>query len=226
MLIAPLLVGVLAAGPAWVHVPLAAFWVVGYLSFYATCLWLKSGRRERYLTPMVTYGVVAAGLGMLTLVLQPGLVRFAPLFVLPLAVGLVSSATRHERALVSGLATTLGSALVVPVAYTAGGGADPALPWLLAVVLAAYFAGTVLYVKTLIRQRGSAGYWWASVLAHAAVTLLLAPWAPAVAVVFAALTVRAALLPAFGVSPKQAGLGEVVATVAVSLTAVLTVGAT
>ena len=41
------------------------------------------------------------------------------------------------------------------VAYDAGGGTDWARAWLLTAILAAYFVGTVLYVKTMIRERGS-----------------------------------------------------------------------
>jgi hypothetical protein len=35
MLVTPLLVGVLAAGPSAVHLPLAPFWFAGYLAFSA-----------------------------------------------------------------------------------------------------------------------------------------------------------------------------------------------
>jgi hypothetical protein len=39
--------------------------------------------------------------------------------------------------------------------------------------------------------------------------------------VFALLTIRAAVLPAFRVSPKAVGIGEIVATVVVGVTALL-----
>ena len=42
--------------------------------------------------------------------------------------------------------------------------------WLLAAVIATYFAGTVFYVKTLIRERGSEPYYWLSVGFHALAT--------------------------------------------------------
>ena len=35
MLVTPLLVGVLAAGPSAVHLPMALFWFAGYLAFSA-----------------------------------------------------------------------------------------------------------------------------------------------------------------------------------------------
>src|SRR5690606_18893144 len=93
--------------------------------------------------------------------------------------------------------------------------------WLLAGILAAYFVGTVLYVKTIIRERDSEPHYWLSVGFHALATLVLIRVAPALTVVFAVLTCRAAVVPAFRVTPKQAGIGEIVLTVAVALTALL-----
>jgi hypothetical protein len=221
MLATPLLVGVLASEPRWVHLPLTAFWLVGYFAFFATGLWLKSRRKARYLPPVRTYGAAATLLGATVLVLDPGLAVWAPLFVAPLGIGLAASATRHERALVSGLATATGSCLMTLVAYDAGGSTDWASAWLLGGVLAAYFAGTVFYVKTLIRERGSQPHYWLSVGFHALTTLAMIPVSGALVAVFALLTVRAAVGPAFGISPKKAGIGEIVATVAVAATALV-----
>ena len=221
MLATPLLVGVLASGPAVAHVPLAAFWFLGYFAFFATGLWLKSRRKVRYRTPVLVYSGAAAVAGVLTLLADPALIRWAPLFILPMGVGLLASALRDERSLWSGVATTFGSAAMTLVAYDAGPGRDLDRAWLLAAVLALYFVGTVLYVKTIIRERDSEGHYWLSVGFHALATLVLIPVAPALTPVFTILTVRAAMVPAFRISPKQAGVGEVVATVAVAVSALL-----
>lgn len=221
MLAMPLLVGVLAAGPAWVDLPLTAFWFAGYLAFNATGLWLKSGRRQRYLPPVRAYALLAAALGALTLALDPGLVVWVPLFVVPLAVGLVASARRDDRSLWSGVATSAGSSLMVLVAYDAGGGTDWARAWTLTGIVAAYLVGTVLYVKSMIRERDDQRFQWLSALAHAAATVAMVWVSPWLVAVFALLTIRAAVLPAYRVSPKVLGLGEIVATVVVAATALL-----
>ena len=221
MLATPLAVGILASGPAWVDLPLTAFWFAGYFAFFATGLWLKSGRRSRYLPPVRAYAVLAAGLGLLTLAMDPGLLRWVPLFVLPLVVGLVASARRDDRSLWSGIATSAGSSLMVLVAYDAGGGTDWARAWALTGTVAAYFVGTVLYVKTMIRERGEDRYQWLSALFHGAATVAMT-WVDAwLVLVFALLTIRAAVLPAYRLSPKAVGVGEVVATVVVAATALL-----
>ncbi len=64
----------------------------------------------------------------------------------------------NERALLSGLSTTVGSAMMTVVAYDAGAGTAWLRAWVLAAVQAAYFAGTVFYVKSLIRERGNAAF--------------------------------------------------------------------
>lgn len=221
MLAMPLVVGVVAAGPAWVDLPLTAFWFTGYLAFHAAGLWLKSGRRARYLPPARTYALLAVLFGAFTLALDPTLVRWLPLFVVPLVVGLVASARRDDRSLWSGVATSAGSSLMVLVAYDAGGGTDWGRAWTLTGIVAAYLVGTVLYVKSMIRERDDERYQWLSGLAHAAATVAMIPVGAGLVLVFALLTVRAAAMPAFRVRPAVVGAGELVATVVVAVTALL-----
>ena len=97
MLATPLLVGILASGPSWIHLPLTAFWFLGYFAFFATGIWLKAKRRERHRPPVLAYGSAAAVAGLLTLVLQPDLIRWAPLFAVPSA-----SASSRARCATSG----------------------------------------------------------------------------------------------------------------------------
>ena len=96
MLATPLLVGILASQPRWVHLPLTAFWFVGYFAFFATGLWLKSRRKPRYWPPVRTYAAAATLLGALTLALDPGLILWAPLFVVPLGIALLPSHRPHD----------------------------------------------------------------------------------------------------------------------------------
>ena len=221
MLATPLLVGVLASRPTWVHLALTAFWFTGYFAFFAAGLWLKAPprRRPRLRPPVLAYAASSAVLGLVTVAMAPGLVRWAPLFVLPMAVGLWSSWKHDDRSLVSGVSTAAGSCLMTLVAYDAGGGTDWRLAWVLAGILAAYFAGTVFYVKTMIRERDEPAYHWLSMLFHAAMTVAMTRVSPWLALVFALLTIRAAIVPAFRLTPKRVGIGEIVATLAVGLTA-------
>jgi hypothetical protein len=227
MLASPLLVGVLAGGAAWVHLPLAAFWFAGYFAFFATSLWLKASRRAKWFPPVRAYGLLSLALGGCVLVLEPGLVRWVPLFVVPLGIGLYAAAHRQDRALVSGLATTAGSALMTVVAYDAGPGSDLARAWQLALVQFLYFAGTVFYVKTVIRERDNPAFRVLSGVYHALALVVVAAvfglidndgTAWPLLVVFTLLLARAVLVPPYRPTPKQVGIAEIAATVAVATT--------
>ena len=223
MLASPFLVGVLASSPRWVQVPLLLLWFVGYFAFFAAGLWLKSGRRPRYLPSVRAYGLATVPLGVLVLVARPDLVVWAPLFVPPLLAGLWFAARRQDRSLPSGLATILAACLMTVVAFDAGDGSDWARAWTLTAVLAAYFVGTLFYVKTMIRERESRTYFRLSFGYHLVATAALAFVSWWLAGLFALLAVRAAILPRRGLSPKRVGVGEIVANVAVVVVALLVV---
>jgi hypothetical protein len=84
----------------------------------------------------------------------------------------------------------------------------------LAGLLLAYFAGTVLYVKTMIRDRGDAGRYRLSVTYHVAVCVLAAVASPWLGALFAAFAVRAAVVPKRwpGLTAATIGAGEIVAS--------------
>jgi hypothetical protein len=223
MLASPFLVGVVAASPRWVHLPLLLLWFVGYFAFFAAGLWLKSGRRARYLPPVRAYGLATVPLAVVVLLVRPDLVVWAPLFAPLLLAGLWFAARRQDRSLPSGLATILAACLMTMVAFDAGDGTDWARAWTLTVVLADYFVGTLLYVKTMIRERDSRTYYWLSVGYHVVVAAAMASVAWWLVGLFAILAVRAAVLPGRSLTPKQVGIGEILANVAVVVAALLAV---
>ncbi len=221
MLISPLLVGMLAGGPAWVYLPLTAFWFAGYLAFFATGLWLRSGRRSKWWPPVRAYVALAAALGLAVAAARPDLARWAPGFLVPLGAGLWASAHRRDRDLLVGLATVAGSSLMTVVAYDAGPGTDLRRAWLLALVQLLYFAGTVFYVKSAIRERGNRRFLVSSVGFHVAAAVALVALSWWLATLFAVLAVRAGVIPPRRLSPRAIGLGEVAATVAVAVVSLL-----
>jgi hypothetical protein len=234
MLVLPLTAGIWLTGPAWVHLPLALFWVVGYLAFHAAGRWLRSRHRSRQLVPLVVYGAVAAILGVVTLLAAPSLLWWAPAFLPLLALSLWWTARGAERSLRNDAVTVLAACLMAPVAFDAGTGAGAGAGWVglwvTAGVLLSYFLGTVLYVKTMIRERGRRGYVVASVGYHlagvlGAVLLVTAGWQRWwLVVLWVLLTGRALAGPAVNarrdrpLRPVVVGVGEIVASAAVLLT--------
>jgi hypothetical protein len=216
-------VGVVAASPRWVHLPLVLLWFVGYFAFFAAGLWLKSGRRARYLPPLRAYGIATVPLGGTVLAMRPDLVVWAPVFAPLLLAGLWFAARRQDRSLPSGLATILAACLMTVVAFDAGDGTDWGRAWTLTAVLAAYFVGTLFYVKTMIRERDSRAYYRLSVGYHVLVTVAMVWVSWWLVGLFALLAVRAAMLPGRALTPKQVGIGEILANVAVVVVALLVV---
>jgi hypothetical protein len=223
MLASPFLVGVVASSPQWVHLPLLLVWFLGYFAFFAAGLWLRSGRRARYLPPLRAYGLLTVSFGLLVLLMRPDLVVWVPCFLPLLLAGLWLAARRQDRSVLSGLATILAACLMTPVAFDAGEGTDWPLAWTLTAVLAAYFVGTLFYVKTMIRERGSRVHYRLSVGYHFVVTIAAAWVSWWLMGLFAVLTLRAAALPGRNLSPKRVGVGEILANVAVVTTALLVV---
>jgi hypothetical protein len=229
MLILPLVVGVWLAGPDVSHLPLAAFWLVGYLAYHAAGRWLRARRRRRDLPPVLVYAGAAVPLGLLTLAAAPHLVRWLPLFLPLLAVSIWLTVRGAERSLANDTVTVVAAGLMAAVAFDAGDGDAWATLWVASGVLTAYFLGTVLYVKTMIRERGRTGYVWGSVAYHLA-GALVAGWLVVtgwqtgwLVAVWLLLVVRAGLGPAVNrrrqrpLRPVVIGVGEIVASVVLTV---------
>lgn len=229
MLTVPLVAGVWLSGPRAVHLSLAATWLLGYLAFYAAGRWLRS-RRVRERTPTLVYAAACLPAGAVTLLLAPQLVRWVPIFLPLLLASLWLTARGRERSLANDALTVVAAGLMTPVAFDAGRGSWWAGVWLATALLTGYFLGTVLYVKTMIRERGRTSYVRASVgthvLAAAAVAALAVagwqgPWSVAVWVVLA---LRAAAGPWANarrprpLRPVVVGVGEIVASLLILAT--------
>jgi len=236
MITIPPLIGILEGGWRWAHLPFLATWWLGYFCFFAASLWLRSHGKRRYLQPVLVYGAAAACFGVVTLLSEPTLLRWVPLF-LPLVILAAGAAwLRKDRSVWAGFITVAAACLTLPVTWdiaTVGASGYAATPvvWMQALLLFAYFAGTVLYVKTNIRERGSARYLIASIAWHSVwlvlvITLFthsLSPWNVLVWIVLVGRSIGVPLYDArvHRVPVKVIGVGEVVASALVAVALVL-----
>lgn len=208
------------------HIVLFAFWMVGYFTFHATTLWLRSRLQARYLPPVATYGGVAIGLGLAVLVLNPQWWSWVLLYVPLCSAALWLAWRRQDRDVASGLATITAACLIPVVMGSEGLWRPGGLPVLagVAVICFGYFFGTVLYVKTLVRERGKPG-WVVGSVAWSVLCAVAAVWVPAplpaawVVAFFVLIALRSLLLPLLGpmagrrVDIKKVGIAEFGTTV-------------
>ncbi|BAL87705.1 hypothetical protein AMIS_24850 [Actinoplanes missouriensis 431] len=220
MLLLPYLAGTIVAGFRWPDVPLLGAWLAGYLLSYFVMQAIKSRRPQRYRAQITLYAPVTVVLAAPVLLACPRLLVFAPAYAALLAVNAWYAYRRRERALINDLASVVQSCLMVFVVAVVAGrpAAEVVTPFL---VVALYLTGTVLYVKTMIRERGNARYLRASVVFHAVAALCGFVVGVLPGVVFTALLVRAWSLPGRSLTPKRVGLVEIGASVLVLLAATL-----
>lgn len=227
MLVLPPVIGWIVGGFSWVNLLLLPAWWDAYLTYWAWSQWLRTRsprRRRLLLLPLLVYTCSTACLGLITLLVAPYLLGWAVPLVPLFAVAAWEVWRGRERSLLSGLATTAAASLMSAVTYSlavggAGGflgtGGASGLPgsspngaltgwawmWVVTASTAAYFCGTVPYIKSMIRERFNRPLLVGTVAAHALVAAA-AVWLAAGgclgwphAVVWVALAVRSLVMP-------------------------------
>ncbi|MBG9792092.1 hypothetical protein ABD76_06080 [Paenibacillus dendritiformis] len=225
MLIIPFAAGMFASKPQAIHAWLGIAWLAAYCGSFAGLQWIKTGRASVYRGPVIVYGGACALAGTAVLVMRPD-IWWMGAVMLPLLVLNAAFAKRNrERHLLNDFLAVLQFCWMLPIAFEAGGGTDWSLAWRAFAACLLYFAGTIFYVKTMIREKGSRLYYGLSVGVHivaaAAVGLMLPLWA---ALPFVALFLRAVWMPGRKVTIKQVGIAEIVFSIvtAIPLIAVVT----
>lgn len=227
MLLLPLLLGVAASRPAGWQLVLGGAALAAYLASATLQAWSRSRRSREYRSPVVLYGGVSALLGMALLVTHPPLL-LALLVVAPASVVVLQGARPGTpRDLANSLAQVAQALVLVPAAAYVSGAFDPGRVAAYTAVAAAYLLGTVLVVRSVLRERGNDTFAALSMgthLAIAAVAILLLP--AGYVVVGLGLAARAIALPflqrqwAGGphpLRPIHVGLVEIVASLAVCI---------
>ena len=214
MLITPVIVGGLFGGFTMWHVGLLFAWLSAYCLNFFTGLVVKSRRPHRYVRQLSVYALLTLLFAVPLVVTFPRLLLLGAVAAPVFAANLLFIVQRHERAWLNDV---LGIVLATAVgfgAFAIGGNAtDSSRAMSGLTVVAGYFVGTVFYVKTNIRERGSKRWLLASIAFHTAFTVFLTwqRWWVLVALGLLA-TVRAVVVPRLEWTPKRVGLLEIVFT--------------
>ena len=231
-LIVPVLCGFAVAGSSPAGWLLLAAWVcaypVGYYLGRALTArarrgsWTRLARRER--SRAIPWAVLTAALGLPLAVTRPWLLAAAGVLLVLWAIGLMVAARRGERSVGNDLMLVAQATVALPltVAVVAGPAVlvdDLAASTLEAtVIVAAYLAGSVLHVKSLLREAGNVRFHRVNVAWHIVLALGSALASAWWLVAFVPALARAILLRP-GMRPAMIGGVEAVVSVLVVIAA-------
>jgi len=225
MLAVPLLMGVAVGGPnAW-HLLLATTAVTGYLASATVQAWRRARKRDALDLPLRVYLAALAVQGVVIAAAFPVLLA-AVVVLAPTALVVAAEAKPGSRRdIANSLMQVVQALVLVPAAAVVGGVTDPARLAVATGIAAVYLVGTVLVVRSVLRERGNRGFAGFSAAFHGAGVVVAAITLPAVwAALGLGLMLRAALLPLVvdrraragrPLRPVHVGMVEAVASVAV-----------
>jgi hypothetical protein len=231
MLLLPVLLGVAASRPSPWHLALAGAALVGYLASASLQAWSRARRPPAYRAPILAYGAVFAGLGLVLAGGFPVLLLSLAVIVPTAAVVLGGARPGTRRDLANSLVQVVQALVLVPASAVVSGAFEPDRVLAYTLVAGGYLFGTVLVVRSVLRERGNERFALVSVGFHVALAALAAVTVPlAYAAVAAGLAARAAALPvlqrrsALGprpLRPIHVGMVEIVASSAVAVVSFL-----
>ncbi len=203
---------------------LVVCWLLCYCVQFSAARWMKSHGARRWLTQPVAYCVVLCVVGLPFVLMHPDILVWAPAMALLAAVSFIAAWRREERSLWANAAAVCASCLMAALTFHYGcAGAADDIPGmsgkglLLSCAFGMVQFGSVLFVKTMIRERGSKRYLAASWAWHVGALLLAAFEGDAALVALgAALLSRAVAVPIVSmrhtVRPLHTGLVEFAAS--------------
>ncbi len=227
----PVLLVFILAGWTAIGVCFALAWFLSYpASFFASRAvvirwrrgtWSRLAKRElSAAAPWIAMALVPAAV---LLVLRPWLIVLAPVLALAWSASLWLARAGRERGVGNDLLLVAQAALAVPLMWAITIDArPPAEAWAAAGICLVFFTGSVLHVKSLIREAGDRRWAVASRVFHtAALGLgLLSPW---LLLPFGAAATRAYAVPA-GSRPGVIGAVESLVSVLVVIGTALALG--
>lgn len=226
MLAVPFLLGIAASSASPWQIVLGAASVVGYLASATAQSWLRARRRDPFTLPLGVYGALFGVLGVALVLAFPALL--AALVVLGPTTLLIVAGARPgtRRDLANSLAQVVQALVLVPSAALVSGAFVPERVAAAIAVAAAYLLGTLLVVRSVLRERNNASFQRLSLAFHVVLIAAAALLGPVWIALAAGLAARAAALPVWvrraagtarPVRPVHVGAVEAVAAVAVVL---------
>jgi len=225
MLLLPVLIGVAASTAAAWQLAVAGLALAAYLASATLQTWSRSRRPPAYRAPIIVYAGITAVLSALLLVAFPPL-ALCGLVVVPAGVLVFRGAQPGTRRdLANSLLQVVQALVLVPATAFVSGTFEPSRVLAYTLVAAGYQLGTVLVVRSVLRERGNDAFRALSGGFHVALVIAATVALPLPYVVVAAgLAVRAIALPVLQarlargprpLRPVHVGIVEMFASIAV-----------
>ena len=271
MALLPAIAGVIIGGANITTLWLLAAWLLCYCVQFTAARWMKSHCARRYAPPVLIYTVLLALVGLPFVIIYPGILRWAPLYIVLAAASFAAAWLRRERSLWGNAVAIIAACTMTTVIISFAGSqvscapqiaaclaharaefdqfarhlptiatwwsplALPAIGIIASIMFALEQFGSVLFVKTMIRERGNRAYQWASWLWHAVLfgTAILASfftslgWVTPLPVIVTAtwLLARAIALPILArrhtIKPIVTGMIEMVSSLLTFVTVIV-----
>ncbi len=229
MLLLPVLLGVAASRPSPWQLAVAGAALTGYLASVTLQAWSRARRPPAYRAPIAVYGTAFAALGLLLVVAFPALLAILVVVVPTSLIVFRGAQPGTRRDLANSLVQVVQALVLVPAAAYVSGEFESAIVIAYTLVAAGYLFGTVLMVRSVLRERGNGTFASLSAGFHVALIALAAvALPPAYAILAAGLAARAIALPVvqrrLAMSPRplrpiHVGIVEIVSSIAVVVVA-------
>nr|WP_263314051.1 YwiC-like family protein [Mammaliicoccus sp. Marseille-Q6498] len=211
MIIIPIAFGIAVSGFSFLHLLL----YIGVLSAYfmsdQVFFYLKKRKKDIGYLYTASIFLVALVLSFLTIVLYKHETIYIFLIMIPLScVNAYYAKHNNERALTNDIIAVLIFCLFGVISVVINTSITHIQLWLTVFLLSfIYFFGTILYVKTMIREKKSKTYKWSSWIYHVCIVLIGLAIHPIIMVMYIPSLVRAILLYGRKIKMMHIGMIEI-----------------
>ncbi|MCP1421576.1 hypothetical protein ABIC86_000253 [Paenibacillus sp. DS2363] len=223
MVSVPFLVGMIASGPQWLHVPLFVAWLGLYLTAYPLLQSLKrNANRHRLYKWSAIYGTVALICLIPPVLGQTSLLFFGPVLGGLLLVNIWHVIHKAERSLTNDLCAMLMFSLGGAAAYLIGGGHWDFRMAIVVLFSFLHFTGSTFFVKSVFRERTNKSWLMLTRLVH--ILLILIPIVigyPWMSLAYVYSAVRTFIYAGRTLRPMKVGMIEIIGAVQFLLWSIL-----
>lgn len=224
-LVVPLILGAFLGAATWLGLVFAITWIAAYpVSYFAGRGILMRIRRGAFTAKTraafrdaLPWAVVTVLGGVILVVARPWILVPGAVVAAIWSISLWLTWIGRERGITNDLLLTVLASIAAPLMWAVANGepsvaAVPRTLWLAAVVCLLFFTGSVLHIKSLIREADDRRWHWASVAFHVLALVIAVTISWWLAIPFTAALVRTAVIRP-GLRPGQLGAIETVVSV-------------